>query len=193
MRALVAQLISLVDEDVNGSIVECGAWRGGIGILAARVLDALGDKRPIFLCDSFEGLPAPKTIDGPAAQAWSKDVQGPTYFENCLASVGEVRNTFESLGLNERINLIEGWFSDSLPRHRGLIGPISLLRIDADWHASVLVCLDTLYDQISPGGYVVFDDYDTWDGCAVAVHEFLGNRRLSHRLLHDGCAYFRKI
>jgi hypothetical protein len=48
------------------------------------------------------------------------------------------------------------------------------------------------------GGFVILDYY-TWDGCAVAAHEFLGSRRLSHRIesiTGPGgaalCAVFRK-
>jgi hypothetical protein len=29
---------------------------------------------------------------------------------------------------------------------------------------------------------VILDDYYAWDGCAVATHEFLGSRRLGHRI-----------
>ena len=32
------------------------------------------------------------------------------------------------------------------------------------------------------GGLVILDDYYAWDGCAIAVHEFLGNRQLWHRI-----------
>jgi O-methyltransferase len=39
----------------------------------------------------------------------------------------------------------------------------------------------------------MFDDYYAWDGCALAVHEFLGGRRLSHRLLsNNGVVWFVK-
>jgi O-methyltransferase len=192
MRALASQTVRLIDEGIEGSIVECGAWRGGIGILLARLLEDLYDRRPIFLCDSFEGLPQPEAIDGRAAKAWSLDREGPSYYENCRASVTDVRQRLQELGLGERITLVEGWFNESLPKHKASFGPIALLRIDADWYASVQTCLNELYELVVPNGYVVFDDYDTWDGCATAVHEFLGARKLSHRLLHDGCAYFRK-
>ena len=32
------------------------------------------------------------------------------------------------------------------------------------------------------GGFVIFDDYYTYEGCAIAVHEFLGERRVAHRI-----------
>src|SRR5262249_25133643 len=65
---------------------------------------------------------------------------------------------------------------------RARIGPIALLHLDCDWHASVRCCLDHLYDQVVDGGFVVLDDYYGYDGCAIAVHEFLGERHLAHRI-----------
>src|SRR5207302_1030407 len=54
-----------------------------------------------------------------------------------------------------------------------------------------------LYDQVVEGGFIIFDDYYTWDGCATAVHEFLGQRGLSYRIESIGdanltCAVIRK-
>jgi len=192
MRALARQTLQLVDEGISGSVVECGAWRGGIGILLGRVLASLRDERPIFLCDSFEGLPPPEPIDGEAALEWSRDREHPYFHDNCRASLAELEQVLKSQGLDSRITLVKGWFNESLPAAKADFGPIALLRIDADWHSSVTCCLEELYDVVVPNGFVIFDDYDTWDGCATAVHEFLGRRRLGHRILHDGCAYFRK-
>jgi hypothetical protein len=56
------------------------------------------------------------------------------------------------------------------------------LRVDGNWHASVRCALDTLYDPVSEGGFVICHTYYTYDGCAVAVHEFLGERRLPYRI-----------
>jgi O-methyltransferase len=192
LRALAKQLILVVDQQVPGSVVECGAWRGGTGILAARILTILNDRRGVFLCDSFEGLPPPAAIDGPAANEWARNHEGPTYFSNCRAELPNVQAVVANLDLASRITLIPGWFEESLPRRRAEFGQIAILRIDADWYASVRTCLDLLYDQVAPAGIVILDDYDTWDGCAVAVHEFLGSRKLTHRIMRDGCAFFRK-
>ena len=43
-------------------------------------------------------------------------------------------------------------------------------------------CLDNLYDQVVDGGLVILDSCSAWDGCAIAAHEFLGSRRLGHRI-----------
>ena len=41
-------------KDVNGSVIECGVWRGG---MIAGIAEVLGNNRNYYLFDSFEGLP----------------------------------------------------------------------------------------------------------------------------------------
>jgi hypothetical protein len=36
--------------------------------------------------------------------------------------------------------------------------------------------------QVAPRGYIISDDYYEWQGCAIAVHEFLAERKLPHRI-----------
>ncbi|MDB5058466.1 MAG: hypothetical protein JWO59_1938 [Chloroflexi bacterium] len=181
-------------ERIGGDFVECGVWRGGAAFLMADMLRRGGTKdRKVWLCDSFEGLPPPEQVDGPAAFSWAKDKHGPSYHDNCRAGFEDVAHSAMVLGLQEYTTLVPGWFEESLPAYRERIGAIALLRIDCDWHSSVLTCLENLYDSVAPGGFVIFDDYYTWDGCALAVHEFLGGRHLSHRLVADPLGvYFRK-
>lgn len=179
----LTEMVRFVDEvvadGIDGAVVECGVWRGGVSFAAARRLQHHGDDRPVWMFDSFEGLPPPAAVDGPRAKTWMHDAH---YHDNCAAALDQVRFDADALGVQDRVRLVAGWFDDTLPATRDEVGPIALLRIDADWHASVRCCLDELYDQVSPGGIVVFDDYYSWDGCAVAVHEFLGQRALAHRL-----------
>ena len=161
--------------------------------LLGRILASLHDERPIFLCDSFEGLPPPEPIDGAAALEWSRDRRAPLLPRQLPCLVGRVGGAPQDARARPSNHAGEGMVQRTrCPQRRPGFGPIALLRIDADWHSSVTCCLEELYDAVVPNGYVIFDDYDTWDGCATAVHEFLGRRRLSHRILHDGCAYFRK-
>jgi hypothetical protein len=107
--------------------------------------------------------------------------------------VNDVRLSAERLGLGPYVEIVKGWFDESLPVARERIGPVALLRIDCDWHSSVRTCLDELYDLVSEGGLIIFDDYYGWDGCTIAVHEFLAERKLPHAITGDGMtAYFRK-
>ncbi len=190
--AVARQVTSVLDEKIPGSLVECGVWRGGVSLLMATLVKERLSERRVYLCDSFEGLPSPEPIDGTAANNWAQRTDDPWYHNNCQAGIDDVRRLAKAFDVDDTTVFVPGWFADTLPRLYQEVSEISYLRIDADWHASVLTCLEHLYDRVVPGGYVVFDDYDTWDGCAIAVHEFLGTRRLPHRILRDGCAYFRK-
>jgi O-methyltransferase len=195
---LARQARVVLEQNIPGALVECGAWRGGSSFLMALILKLSGESgRKVWLLDSFEGIQPPEDVDGPAAKAWAANKAGPMYFDNLRAPLDEVRAAARELGLDDYTELVPGWFDRTIPVNRQRIGPISILRIDADWHASVKCCLDLLYDQVVEGGFIVFDDYYTWDGCTTAVHEFLGERRLSHRIESVGdanhtCSVIRK-
>lgn len=195
---LARQVRVVLEQKIPGALVECGAWRGGASFLMAQILKlAAVQDRKVWLFDSFEGIQPPQEIDGPAAQAWANNKKGPMYFDNLRAPLEEVRAAAGDLEVIEYTEFVPGWFDKTLPANRDRIGPIAILRIDADWYASVKCCLEQLYDQVVEGGFIVFDDYYTWDGCAAAVHEFLGQRRQTHRIESVGeadytCAVIRK-
>ena len=203
LRDLALQVRAVLAYGIRGDFVECGVWRGGAAFLVADCLRKAGiHDRRVWLFDSFEGLPAPQPIDGRAVAEYAENPNSRWYFNNCEASLEHVQQAAADLGLNAHVRFVKGWFDQSLPAHRHSIGPISLLRLDCDLYESVRCCLDNLYDLVSPNGFVVLDDYFTFDGAAVAVHEFMGSRQLAHRIegvtsAEDGyagyrCALFRK-
>ena len=154
--------------EVEGCIVECGVWRGG---MIAGIAELLGPERAYFLFDSFEGLPPAREIDGPDALAWQSAVDSPIYYDNCRAPVEMAEEAMRISGARQA-TMVKGWFADTLPGFRPP-APIALLRLDGDWHDSTLLSLNSLYPYVTDRGLVIVDDYATWDGCARAVHEFL--------------------
>ena len=74
-----------------------------------------------------------------------------------------------------------GWFHETLTTFT-LPEPIALLRLDADWYDSTMVCLENLFDRVAPGGLVVLDDYFAWDGCSRALHDFLSRRSAAEKI-----------
>lgn len=168
---------------IPGHLVECGVWRGGSSFLMAELLKRAGaTDRKVWLFDSYEGLPAPTEVDGPRAVEYTQNTDSPWYHDNCSASLEGVQAAAAELGVDGYTEFVKGWFDQTLAPNKARIGPIAVLRIDADWYESVKCCLDELYDQVVDGGFVIFDDYYTFDGCALAVHEFLAGRKLSHRI-----------
>ncbi len=181
---------------IPGSFVECGVARGGCSALMASVARENGSGRKIWLFDSFEGLPEPtqedmSCVDKTPTKERSKAVLHPGY---CLGTYEEVSRLFSDLGLNKGdVFMVKGWFQDTLPAHREEIGGIAFLRLDGDWYESTKCCLENLYDNVTPGGYIYIDDYEL-SGCKKAVDEFLQNRGTIAKLTHDGRggAYFVK-
>ena len=55
---------------------------------------------------------------------------------------------------------------------------IAILHIDADWYVSVKIVLETLYDKVVEGGFVVLDDYWRWTGCREAVRNYLKEHQI---------------
>jgi hypothetical protein len=49
------------------------------------------------------------------------------------------------------------WFKDTLPD--APIRQLAVMRLDGDMYESTIQALDALYDQLSPGGFVIVDDY----------------------------------
>ena len=162
---------------VSGCIIECGVWRGG---MSAGLATILGKDRQYFLFDSFEGLPPAKEIDGEGALNWQKDKQSPIYYDNCSAGE-EFANRAMTLAGVQSFQLIKGWFDKTLPTFRPP-EPIALLRLDADWYDSTMVCLDSLFDFVAPNGLIILDDYYQWDGCSRALHDFLSRRSAVERI-----------
>lgn len=172
---------------VPGDFVECGVWNGGSSAMVNAGFRDSGRPRASWLFDSFEGLPPPGENDGPEERRH--------YFEGMnKGSIYRVRQIFTGLGLPlDRVRFVKGWFEETLPHAE--VERIALIHIDADWYDSVLTVLERLYDRVSPGGYVVFDDYGYWEGCDRAAHDFLTARGLPLSLLKpvgSMGAYFQK-
>lgn len=154
-------------KQIRGALVECGVWRGGCSALMAWV----GRPRKSWLFDSFEGLPQPGPLDGLEATEFAGKV---------IASEENAREVLAKVGVDAEIR--KGWFDSTVPAASREIGPIAVLRLDGDWYESTKVCLENLYDLVSPGGVVIIDDYDRWPGCRAAVAEFMAKRGTTPRL-----------
>jgi hypothetical protein len=125
---LALQVKQVLVGNIPGDFVECGVWRGGASFLMAELLRQAGvTDRKVWLFDSFEGLPPPEGIDGPAATAYTKNADNPWYFDNCRASLEEVQRIAAELGLVSYTELVKGWFDQTLPNNRDRVGAIGLL------------------------------------------------------------------
>jgi O-methyltransferase len=178
---------AVVREGVPGDFVETGVWRGGLCIMAKAVFAATGANRRVYACDSFRGLP--EITDG---------VDAPLKLhENPLLSISveQVRENFARFNLlDEDVVFVEGWFADTMPRLREQVGQVAILRLDGDYYTSTREVIDPLYDKVSPGGFIIVDDYGCYDQARDAIHDFWAERGISPELVQVdwSCYYWRK-
>ncbi|MCK9224205.1 MAG: TylF/MycF family methyltransferase [Candidatus Muirbacterium halophilum] len=187
-------------KDIPGDIVECGIGRGRSLLVITAINEFLGRKRNIFGYDSFEGFPEPLKEDNskrnPKAGEWSSSPSGKyKYSEDFIRTVlSEANLSLE----NYPLELKKGFFGDSLPSHPD--SPIALLHVDGDLYQSYKDTLENLYDKVSKGGIIVFDDFlfdenidESFPGARIATKEFLGDNYKNLKISITGNPYFIKV
>lgn len=169
LKSLYESVRYLNANAIPGDIVECGVAAGGSAALMALASQPM---RQLWLCDTFTGLPSPSPADPAIAAAWTG---------TCLGSPEEIFRSFARLGIElAKVKIIPGLFEETLADSP--IGNIALLHVDGDWYQSVKATLEALYDRVSPGGIIQFDDYGHWSGARRAVDEFLRGRHFVAKL-----------
>jgi hypothetical protein len=190
-------------EGLRGDVAECGVWAGGAIGLMALASRRYGSRRRFHLFDSFEGLPQPSEHDVEVLNGFRKhhpdmplDMGGSELvaIDACAAPLEACTELFYDVLEFDPAQVVihKGWFQDTIPAAD--IGELAILRLDGDWYESTKVSFEGLYDNVVPGGYVIFDDYGTFTGCRKAVDEVIAARGLDVALVNvDGeGAYFRK-
>jgi O-methyltransferase len=136
------------EEGISGDFVECGVYRGGsAGILGLEAMRS--PDRRLWLFDAFAGMPEPSDRDDEGAA---------TIAGGFVGSEADTHRILERLGVQkDRYTLVVGWLEDTLP---GLEKPeVALLHVDTDFHDPAKLALEQFYPHVSPGGYVVLNDY----------------------------------
>lgn len=172
---------------IKGALVECGVAEGGTAAMMALTNQHVGHQSRLkWFFDSYEGLPEPTEEDYQGGR--TGHFVRPLPKGACLGTIEQVSELmFDKLGLPRReIHLIKGWFQDSIPAYRQEVGNIAVLRLDGDWYESTKIPLENFYDQISPGGFIIIDDYSTCYGSSRAVDEFRQERQITSPLHSDG-------
>jgi len=154
LDSLEEQIRRVMDDGIAGDLIEAGVWRGGACIFMRGVLRTLGDaQRTVVVADSFQGLPRPDVATYPTDE-------GDTHYLRPELRVDQhaVARNFRRFGLlDDQVEFVPGWFRDTLPTLQGRRW--SLVRLDGDMYESVILGLRHLYPGLSPGGYLIADDY----------------------------------
>lgn len=159
---------SALKTDVPGDVIETGVWRGGASIYARAVLKAWGvDDRRVWVADSFQGLP-PRDVTSYPADSTMISLDE---YEELAISLEQVQANFERLHLrDDQVRFVQGWFKDTLPALSN--ERWAVIRLDGDYYESTIQALNSLYPNLSPGGWVIVDDYHMFEACRQAVGDY---------------------
>lgn len=169
----INQLIHSIDRvlynGIEGDMVECGVYKGGLIMAMALRLQENGSEKFVWGYDRFkDGM-----TEADDLEVNSKGVSGKKITGQYACPIEEVKKNLENSGCNmDYIRLIEGDVSKTLLKFYP--EKISLLRIDVDFYEPTKQVLKHLYPRVTTGGLIIFDDYDCWSGCKRAVDEFFG-------------------
>jgi hypothetical protein len=180
---------TIIRENIPGDLIETGVMRGGAVILMRAILRAYGiNDRMVWVADSFEGIPPPNPEKYPADA-------GATWHLRPLTEkkgIEPVKRNFERYGLlDDQIQFLPGWFRDSLPK--APIKQLAVLRLDGDLYESTIDALVPLYPKLTPGGFVIVDDYNL-PMCQEAVQDFRKKMGINDVInkIDDAGVYWRK-
>ncbi|GAA4629403.1 TylF/MycF family methyltransferase [Actinoallomurus vinaceus] len=160
-------MATVLKDDIPGDFIETGVWRGGTCIFMRAVLKAYGiEDRRVWVADSFQGMPPTHS----SAHDGDRRLGTDRYNELLAIDLPTVRQNFERYGLLDgQVEFLPGWFRETLPS--APIDHLSVLRLDSDLYESTMETLVHLYPKLSPGGFVIIDDYHV-PVCREAVHDW---------------------
>jgi O-methyltransferase len=136
----------------GGDFVECGTFKGDMAWVVLQTIGA--DLIPRFwLFDSFDGF--------------SPDLSSPDDFPENRGFFDFANGFYRQPGLYEsvrdrfapfaNVNLVKGFLPEALDI--AMPGQIGFLHVDLNSPRAELAVLARLFDQVVPGGVIVFDDY----------------------------------
>lgn len=166
IRIILANLKKVLDNRIEGDIVELGCHMGTTSLFIQRALEYYKSDKKFYVYDSFEGLPKKHTKD------YSKNTERKFLKGDAQTSKYSLANNFKNAGLNLPI-VHAGWFKDQEYPEK-----IAFAFFDGDFYTSIKDSFEKVYPKLIAGGIICVHDYK-WDvlpGVEKACDEFLRNK-----------------
>jgi O-methyltransferase len=169
VNSLVTKLYSLIENNVEGDVVELGCYVGESSKYLMKTLVETNSRKNLFVYDSFEGLPD--------LSKWE---------ENTGWRPRTLNTTEEILISNFRENNLplpiihKDWFKN-IPEYK-IPDKICFAFLDGDFYDSIYDSLTKIYDKVVDGGVIFFHDYLRPDlpGVDAAIRDFLNTKNLPY-------------
>jgi O-methyltransferase len=170
---------------IPGDIVECGVYKGGSAAVLGWAMLKLGDpERRLRLFDSFAGMPEASDRDGEL----SHSLEGTYVGDEALT-----RSLLDRSGVPaDRVEIVTGFYEDTYPAAEDR--PVSLLHIDCDFYEPVRLTFEKFYPHVSPGGFVLLNDYGVYKGAKEATDEYLAEQGIAREpvMIDPTAGFFQK-
>ncbi len=159
---------------VEGDFVECGVYKGFSFAVVCDYLDFAKVSKKLYLYDTYEGIPEQYNSEGRSNRVYEEQLKA-----NRNAIYDEVVAKFKPYPNVEIVKgIVPDTFAKSSPKK------IALLHIDMNAAAAEIAALEHLFDRVSTGGIIIFDDYG-WSGYVkqkIAEDTFMAARG-DHRIM----------
>lgn len=139
--------------DLPGDFVECGVYRGDMTWMITQMVDVEGAGKRFYLYDTFAGFD-PKY----SSEDDFPDSPGLYQFaDKQYKAPGIEAHVRQRFGDKPYVIITKGAVPDILQR----ISPerVALVHLDLNSPKAETGALEVLFDRVSPGGLIVFDDY----------------------------------
>ncbi|MGB1249573.1 MAG: TylF/MycF/NovP-related O-methyltransferase [Candidatus Promineifilaceae bacterium] len=134
---------------VSGDFVECGVFRGFCSAVITDYLTFETVDKQLYLYDTFTGIPDEMNSEQHSNRGYHQALHG-----NPDTVYQHVKTKFDCY---ENVHVVRGMVPDSF--HMACPERIAFLHLDMNTVASEIAALEVLFDRVSSGGVIVFDDY----------------------------------
>jgi len=159
------ELLNKLDSVLNieGNIIECGSARCGTTVILSNYLRSKGINKIVYACDTFGGFDLNEFSN-------EKELGLTSASKTAFAknSYDYVKNKIRKLGLSDSIIPMQGLFQNTLPK---INSKFCFAFIDCDHKNSIIYSAETIWENLSHNGMMLFDDYTTkkYEGAKVAI------------------------
>tara|TARA_R110002074_G_scaffold274885_1_gene446439 strand:+ start:3494 stop:5098 length:1605 start_codon:yes stop_codon:yes gene_type:complete len=138
---------------IDGDFVECGTFRGDMAAFISACCDLSAVNKTFYLFDSFEGF-------SPRLSSQDDFPDNPKFLEytnQFYKKEGLYESVVARFAPHPNVKVIGGFLPETLDGASP--EKISFLHVDLNSWQAETACMEVLYDRISPGGVIIYDDY----------------------------------
>jgi O-methyltransferase len=143
------ELWKLVEDTkkIEGDIIEIGTYKGASAAVMATKMKMEKSSNTLFCCDTFKGVVKASSKDNWYKGGEHKDV-----------SLESLQNLFKNEFKLDNVSFLIGIFPEDTG-HTVEKNKFRLCHIDVDVYLSAVDIIDWIWDRLSVGGVIVFNDY----------------------------------